>query len=188
MIKLGLAYLNTPLILLLGLLGIGIQTSLFTTYPFNFLQPDVLLILVLWLALRRTFYEGGILTLLLAGAAESHSSAPHGVMLVAYMLVFLMTFGIRRVFVLPDLTTLVFVALGATLVWKTSTLVTLAFLGLGAQQWRHTAMYFFPGAVIEGVLALWLARGLERFDWVTYKNPKARQLLEDELLLEGEGL
>ena len=61
-------------------------------------------------------------------------------------------------------------------------------LGDASNQWRHLLSLLFPGAVMEGVIGIWLYRMLERFDWVTYKNIRARQQLEDELQLDSEGL
>jgi hypothetical protein len=61
-------------------------------------------------------------------------------------------------------------------------------MGVSANQWRHMVVLLFPGAVMEGVVGIWVYRWLEKFDWVTYKHARASQLLEDSMQLEGEGL
>ena len=60
--------------------------------------------------------------------------------------------------------------------------------GLGGNQWRHTLALLLPGAAAEGAAAIWVYRWLEKFDWLTFKNARAQQMMDDELALEGEGL
>ena len=72
MTRLILRALNAPLLLLLVTLGVAALSSLFTEYPLIYLQPNLVLIAVIWCALRRPFIEGGILTLIIAENAEIH--------------------------------------------------------------------------------------------------------------------
>jgi len=137
--------------------------------------------------MRRSFTEGGILTLICANIAELHSASPQGVLLVSYMVIYLLVRIAARVFVIPGLASLIIVTLCASVGWKFMYLIVLQLLGAGANQWRHMLSLLFPGAVMEGVVAIWLFRWLDRFDWITYKNARARQILEDELQLDGEG-
>ncbi|HTL12503.1 MAG TPA: hypothetical protein VL588_08455, partial [Bdellovibrionota bacterium] len=71
--KIILRHLNPAFLLILAVVGAAFQTSLFSFYPLLYLQPDLLLLLVVWCALRRKFFEGGILTLVLGDIAEVHS-------------------------------------------------------------------------------------------------------------------
>ena len=64
MTRLLLRSLNSPALVLLALLGIAIQTSLFSFWPLSYVQPDIVLLLVIWCALRRQFFEGGVITLI----------------------------------------------------------------------------------------------------------------------------
>jgi len=185
--RLLLRAVNAPAFILLIAIGIAIQTSLFASYPFMYLQPDVVLIAVMWCSLRRNFTEGGILTLIFADIAEIHSSAPQGLFLISYMIIYLLVRLASRVLVIPGLSSLVTLTLGASIIWKLSCLGVLHLMGIAGNQWRHTLVLLFPGAVMEGVVAIWLYRGLEKFDWITFKNARAQQAMEDELLLEGEG-
>ncbi len=188
MIRLVLRALNAPLLLLLCILGIALQTSLFSFYPLLYLQPDIVLLVVIWCALRRSFFEGGILTLLLADFAELHSAAPQGCFLLAYILIFLGVRAFAQYMVISDLAGLVSLSMGASIAWKLICYEILNLLGAAENQWRHTAALLLPGAVMVGVIAIWIFRWLEKFDWVTYKNARAMQILEDELQLDGEGL
>ena len=183
-----LRMLNSPALVMLVAIAVGIQTSLFASYPFLYLQPDLVLLAVIWCGLKRSFLEGGILTLIFANIAEIHSSAPHGLFLISYMIIYLGVRVAARVLVMPALSSLVILTLCASLVWKLSSLGVLHLMGLSRNQWRHMLVLLFPGAVMAGASSIWIYRWLEKFDWVTYKNERAHQMLEDELQLEGEGL
>jgi hypothetical protein len=188
MTRLLLNTLNAPALILLAAIGVALQTSLFASYPLLYFQPDIVLLIVIWCALRRRFTEGGILTLILANIAEIHSSSPQGLFLICYMLVFLLVRGASRVLVIPNKMSLIILTLCISILWKLSTLMILHLMGISANQWRHTLALLFPGAVVEGASAIWIYQWLESFDCMTYKSKKAQHLLEDELQLEGEGL
>ncbi len=188
MIRLFLRTANAPVLILLVALGIAIQTALFASPPLSWIQPDIVLIAVIWCSLRRNLLEGGILTLIFANIAEIHSSAPQGAMLVTYMAVYLGVRAAAKFLVLPNRTSLIFLTMGSAMLWRLAMLILIHLLGAGANLWRHTLIYLFPGAVIEGAIALGLYRALDRFDGVTFKSPRAQHILEDEVQLEGEGL
>jgi hypothetical protein len=188
MLRIALHYLNAPVFVLLMILGVAVQTSLFLSYPLDFLQPDLLLLGVLWCGLRRPFFEGGVLTLILGEIAEVHSTAPSGLFLTTYMAIYLLTRVINRFVALPFHSSLVLLAMAMSLLWKGMSLVFLASLGLGWTQWRHTLSLVFPGAAVEGLTAYWLLRFFAWFDIATYKNEKARRSMEEQVHLAEEGL
>ena len=188
MTRMILRFLNGPGLVLLFTVGMAIQTSLFASYPLNYFQPDVILIATIWLALKRGFMEGGILTLVLADFAEVHSGAPQGFYLITYMTVFLAIIAASKIFLLPHVTSMVTLTMSASAVWKLSGLLLLYLLGIAGNQWRHTLTFLIPGALVEGMLGLGLYQYLAKFDLITYKNIRAQQALEDELQLDGEGL
>jgi hypothetical protein len=193
-----LRYLNAPLLLLLTLLGLGIQTSLFSFWPLQYVQPDLVLFIAVWMALRRSFLEGGILTLLTADFAELHSAVPQGVFLMTYLTVFLSVRALSKLIVIPNLSSLIVITVFVSVFWKLETLLILHLLGGGAHQWKQTLLYLFPGAVSEGVLGFWVYRALDRYDTLTFKRRRADRHApagessaygEPELLLaENEGI
>jgi hypothetical protein len=186
MTRLLLRSLNGPALILLVLIGIAIQTSFFSFWILPYLQPDIVLLIVIWCALRRDFTEGGILTLIIADISEIHSAAPAGLFLISYMLVYLLVRLAARLFVIPDLSSFLLVTLLATALEKITNLSLLALLGAQGNQVRHTLIYLFPVAIVNAVLGRWLYRWIEKFDWVTYKNVQADRALEDELQLENQ--
>jgi hypothetical protein len=126
--------------------------------------------------------------LVLADLAELHSACPQGLYLITYMVIYLMVRVSARIFVIPNLSSFVLVTLFSSIGWKISGLGVLHLLGVSANQWRHTLLLLFPGAVIEGALGWWAYRWLEKFDWVTFKTARAQTEMEEELQLEAETL
>lgn len=183
--KIILRLLNGPSLIILVAIGIAVQSSLFNSYPFLYLQPDVVLIAVIWCALRRDFTEGGILTLLMGDIAELHSSSPQGLFLISYLAIYLGVRAANRLLVIPHFSSLIILTLCASVAWKLTNLAVLDLMGLSGNQWKHTLVLLLPGAVMQGVIGIWVYRWLEKFDWVTFKNERARQALEDELQLDG---
>jgi hypothetical protein len=174
-------------------LGIAVQTSLFSFWPLTYLQPDLVLLVVVWMALKRGFFEGGCLVLIISDMAELHSAAPQGIFAITYMTVFLGMRGLARLIVIPNLHSLVMVTLFVSIFWKLACLGVLHLLGAGGNQWRHTLLYLFPGAVIEGLLSILVYRALDLYDRKTYKYTREARgsamtaMSDDELqLLEGE--
>lgn len=175
MIGILLRFLNAPGLILTTVLGIAIQTSLFVSWPLNYFQPDIVLLMVVWCALRRGFTEGGTITLIISNLAEIHSASTRGLMMVSYMVVYL---GVRlasRILVIPDLSSYVIVTLFASMAWKLSMFMALYGLGVANNTWRHTLLFMTPGALVEGALGFWIYKRLERFDWFTHKKPPTEQ-------------
>jgi hypothetical protein len=187
MTRILLRFFNFPGLLLLTLFGIAIQTSLFTFWPLNYLQPDIVLLVVIWAALKRGFWEGGWVTLFIADFAELHSATPQGMFLISYMAVFLAVRGLSRLVVIPNLSSLVMVTLFVSVFWKLSCLGVLYLLGASANQGRHTLLFLFPGAIIEGAMALWVYGWLEKYDWATFKSARTEHSEQDEELQIFEG-
>ena len=63
--------LNAPLLFMIVGFGVALATSIFNSYPLHYFQPDLIFLVVIWCSLRRTFTEGGVLTLLFALLAVS---------------------------------------------------------------------------------------------------------------------
>lgn len=175
-----LRLLNPVFFVTLVVLAVAAQTSIFSTYPLMYLQPDFVLIAVLWCALRRSFTEGGILTLLFGDLAEIHSSSPSGVFLIAYMTVFLLTRAARKYLVLTQFSSVILLTLAGSVLVKLTSWIVLALLGIADSQWRHLLALLLPGAVMAGVAGVWTYRFLERFDLWTFKDRRAERRLDEE--------
>jgi len=187
MTRILLQALNAPALVLIAILGIAVQTSLFALWPLNYFQPDVVLLIVIWCALRRNFIEGGILTLIVSHLAEIHSAVPRGTFNVSYMLVYLLVRGSSRMVVIPDLSSFVIVTLFSSLIMKLSSTAIINLLSPHSYVLRNTAFLLFPGAAVAGLLSIWGYQWLEKFDSYTYKNSRSAESLEQDLNLDSEG-
>ncbi|MBY0469559.1 hypothetical protein K2X30_00210 [bacterium] len=187
MTRIILRWLNAPIFVLMVVVGLALQSSLFSFYPLLYLQPDLLLIVAVWCGLRRPFIEGGVIVLLVSALGEVHGGAPQGLFEIAYMCVYLLVRLLAKVIVVGNFGSVIALTLGSSILWKLICLLFLYLMGKADNQWKHTVSLIFPSAVITGTFSVWVYRWLEWFDWKTYKSPRAQQLLEDELLIEGEG-
>ena len=178
--------MSAPGLLLLAALGVAIQTSVFTGPLLRYFQPDVILTLILWCALKRNFGEGGVLTLCLGEIAEIHSASPQGLFLGLGMLIYL---GVRW--------TSRFILIQNRLHWVLLSLVTLTLFRLGiwggllaldapVRHWFHQLILFLPALGAQSVFAYFAFPWLERYDWETFKSAESQRLLEDEPPLESE--
>ena len=179
MTRLLLRFLNAPVLILMSLVGIALQTSLFSFWVLPDFQPDVVLLMVVWFALRRDFLEGGILTLLLGGISESHSAAPAGTFLVTYMVVYLAGRLANRVLVIPDLRTYGYVTVVAAFLARIATKLMVYLLGISAIHWQTEILLVISSAGVNGMLSPVLFRWLNRFDFVTYKGVRPDQILDE---------
>lgn len=179
--------LNAPLLFLILALSVSLVTSLFNSYPLHYFQPDLIFILVIWCALRRTFTEGGVLTLLFALLAENHSSCPQGYYMSMYMALYLLMRLFSRFFVISQFSALLSVTMGGMAFFKFIHLFFLSLFGLADRQFGHVALMILPNVAMAGLVGSFAYRYLEIFDRVTYKSERSRQLIEDELLVE-EGI
>ena len=181
--RLMLRRLNGALLILMILWVSAIQSSLFGLWPLSLLKPDVLLWAVVWCALRREFIEGGILALVLSQIEELHSAEPSGLAFVTNMFVFLAVHFANRVLVIPNLRAYATVTGLGFIAKKIVALILLGALGaysgstMGA--WKETAFWIVPRAAWEAFLGFWVFRGLELFDFATFKSERSEVGLED---------
>lgn len=171
---------NTPLLVLLVLCGLAVQSSVFLLPWLRALQPDLVLLAVLWMAWRRGFVEGGVLTLLFAYCAELHSAVPQGLFLSGYMLIYLIARYTAHVFQIPHLKSYLVVTFIASITWKLTVLSILQMLSPGPDKWGHTLYLLIPGGMVEVFLGSILYRALDRLDRAMFKR-----VIADE---ENEGL
>lgn len=184
-----LRFLNSPILVFFTLLGVAIQTSFFTFWILPYLQPDLVLLIVLWCALRRSFAEGGALTLILANVAEIHSASPRGLYLITYMLIYLLVRWSARILVIRDVKAFQILTVMTSLGSKIFSLGIVYLLGISIGKWDHTLRFIIPGALMNGLMSQWIFHGLNRFDQKTYKTiwvNRITPLDNDEIYLDDE--
>ena len=181
MIRIILRALNGPILVILLAIGIALQSSLFHSWPLHYFQPDLVLIVVLWCALKRGFEEGGIITLILANISEAHSSVPQGIFLINYMTIYLLMRASSRLILVPTLFSFAFITACASILWKITAWFVLYLLGSTLASGKHALTATILGAFIEGIFAFVFYGWFEKFDWMTFKSIRPEHALEEEL-------
>lgn len=186
--RLLLSYLNAPFLMVLAMVAVALQGALFSFYPLDLFRPDFILFAVIWCAHRRNFIEGGILTLIFAEIAEIHSGSPRGYFAIVYMSAYLILYALTKYLMFSNRRSLVTLSAWSSVGTKLIGLIFLRVLGIADRQWENTLTYLLPGAMAQAALALVIFPALEKFDILTFKDPKVRERLQDELHLDEEGL
>ena len=179
-----------PLFFVLYYLGcIFVQSALFIKSPWSYFQSDLLVIFVLWFALRRNFTEGGVLSLVIGYLTESHSSVPKGTFALAAILLFLSIRTFNYYFVISQWSALLTLTLTFSFVFKCIHFLILIFIHLSSRHWEY-ALYYLPlPIVMNGFIGFYLYKTFDRLDRFTTKelNEDSRQLMDDELLVSDGG-
>jgi rod shape-determining protein MreD len=181
-----LKLLNLPGMILFALVSLSLQGTLFNQPSLAFFQPDMILFLVLWAAMKREFLEGGILTLLFGYLVEIKSGAPQGLFLCTYMALFLFARFLYRNFQVLNRRSLVLVGIGAALMSQLMILLILSLLDKADNQWFHTLQLLAPTAITHGLFIPFVFRFLHRFDARTLKSPDAEYRYERDFHLDEE--
>jgi hypothetical protein len=181
-----LKILNIPGLMVIALIALALQGTLFNNVSLAFFQPDVILFLVLWLAMKRTFAEGGVLTLILAYLVELKSGVPQGLFLTHYMMIYLGTRFLYRNFRVWNRRSLILIGVGAAVISRLNILFLMYLLNKSDNLWFHTLQLLAPTAIIHGILIPFVFRFLHRFDFLTFKNPEAEHRYERDFHLDEE--
>jgi hypothetical protein len=181
-----LKLLNIPGLLLFALVSMALQSTLFNFPALAFFKPDVILFLVLWAAMKREMFEGGILTLLFAYLVELKSGVPKGLFLIHYMFIFLVTRFLYRKFQVMNRRSLILIGVGAAVFSHLNLLFLMYLLNKSENLWFLTIQLLAPAAIVHGVLIPFAFRFLYLFDNWTFKNPEAEHRYERDFYLDEE--
>lgn len=185
MTRLLLKAINGPGLLLIAVISVALQSTLFQTDTLRLFQPDLILFIVIWCALKRDILEGGVIVLILSNLGELHSTSPQGVPMVAYTSVYLLIRLFDRLLVVSSILPL---TLGAFLFIKLEQGIILKLMDAGDSIWRHILWFAIPGCLIQGTLSRGAYRFLTWYDRITLKDPLALQALDSGFQLDDEGL
>ncbi len=184
--RLILKSLNPLLVVILALLGLTLQSTLFNWGILQWLHPDFVLILVIWLALKREFTEGGILTILLASFAEVHSAAPRGVFLFDYMLIFLSIRAFSKMFVVYHIRQWIGVTALCSAVWLIGNAFLVFFLKGQGIGFVSLLASLVQNLLPTAIASYWLYPFMDRFDTLTFKKREREHTLEDDIQIFEE--
>ena len=181
-----LKFMNIPGLMMIALLALALQATLFSNATLAFFQPDIILFLVLWMAMKRDFGEGGTLTLIFGYLVELKSAAPRGLFLTNYMFLFLLARFLYKNFQVVNQKALMLIGIAGALFSQLDILFILYVLNKADNQWFHTLQLLAPTAIIHGLLIPFVFRALYRFDFFTLKNPEAEHRYERDFYLDEE--
>ena len=181
-----LKMLNIPGLILIALIALALQATLFSNATVAFFQPDIILFLVLWVAMKREFGEGGTLTLVFGYLVELKSAAPRGLFLTNYMFLFLVARFLYKKFQVVNRRTLMAIGMFAALFSQLDILFILYLLNKADNQWFHTLQLLPPTAIVHALLIPFVFKFLYRFDFITLKNPDAEHRYERDFYLDEE--
>jgi cell shape-determining protein MreD len=178
--------LNIPGLILIALICLALQATLFSNPAIAFFQPDMIIFLVLWVAMKRSFGEGGALTLVFGYLVELKSAAPRLLFLNNYMFLFLIARFLYKNFQVVNRRTLILIGIASALFSRLDILFILYLLNKADNEWFHTVQLLAPTAIVHGALIPFVFRGLYKFDFITLKNPEAEHRYERDFYLDEE--
>jgi rod shape-determining protein MreD len=177
---------NFPGMILLAMIALTLQSSLFNHPSIAFFQPDFLIFFTLWAAIRRSFIEGGILTLIFGNLVEIHSSAPQGFYLCLYMAIFLIARLLYQQFQIANQRILALVGILFSTFARLLTLFILFLMNRTDHVIHHTLQLLAPTIFTHSIMILLTFKWLIRFDNWTLKNPDAERHHERNFHLDEE--
>lgn len=181
-----LKLLNGPGLLLIALGMMTLQSTFFNSYPIIFFQPDGVLLMLLWIGMRREFVEGGVLSLLLGYLSELHSAAPAGLFMVQAMTTFLIVHFFNYQFQVLNKRSLLLVGALSSVFSHLLILFVLFLLNKADNQWLSTLRLLAPSAIVHAFLIGPVFKFFHRFDHWTLKNPNAEHQHERDFYLDEE--
>ncbi|MBI3544798.1 MAG: hypothetical protein HY075_16120 [Deltaproteobacteria bacterium] len=167
---------NFGLYLLIALAIATVQSTIFGYFPLNYVQPDTLLILAVYLGFKRDILEGGLYMILASMVMEAHSSVGKNFFLTTYMYAFLVAKVLSRTVVVPDFFSSIGIVAALTLLKRLGLLALLGLEGHAANGVTHFLVYLVPGLLVQAALTPLCFSWFSRIDLRTYKDEHA----EDE--------
>lgn len=167
---------NFAIYVLIALAVATVQSTIFGYFPLNYLQPDIVLILAVYMGFRRDVLEGGIYVIVASMVMQSHSAAGSHFFLTVYLYAFLIAKILSRMVVVPDLVASVGITTVLTLLKRIGILLLLSTYGRAGNGLRHFLIYLIPGLLVQAALTPLCFSWFTRLDLSTYKDEHA----EDE--------
>ncbi len=143
--------LNIGILVLCGLLFCTIQSVLLRTPLLSFLNLDLVLLMVLFLGLKRPILEGTLLVVVISHFAEVHSGSPAGMLMSCYLLVYAATVLTREFFLMESGFSIILLGVSGGLLWKLCFLTLAYFMEILPNVWKPSILYIPPYLVALGL-------------------------------------
>jgi hypothetical protein len=174
--------LNFALIALLCLFLSALQSVLLKLPALAWMELDLLLLVVVFLSLHRSFIEGALLIGVIGRLAEIHSGAPTGILTVCYLAVFLALMLTKELFLVATQFSSIILAVAGGLIWKIAFLVFAQRYGILGNTWKASIEYLLPFLLSLGVFARPMFELMRKIDRWTHVEPdsEAREMTGEE--------
>lgn len=174
--------LNFLLVTLICLFFAAVQ-SVALKLPFlAWLELDLLLLVVVYLSLHRSFVEGALLMLVIGRVAELHSGAPVGILTGCYLAVFMAILFTKELFLVATTFSSIILAVAGGLIWKLAFLVLAQRYGIFGNTWQASLEFLLPYLLSLGVFSRPVMELMRRVDQWTHveRDSEARELTGEE--------
>ena len=155
---------------------ISLETTLFRYGALHYFQPDLFLILCIYIGFKRDIVEGALLVTLGALFLEAHSSAGNFYFFTLYLYVFVASKILSRAVVVPDLISSVGMTVSLSILKKIGILVLLGLQAKAMNGVKHFFIFLIPGLLSQVFFTPVLFSLFLKIDLATYKDEHA----EDE--------
>lgn len=147
-----------------------IQSTIFGYFPLNYIQPDILLILAVYMGFKRDVFEGGVFVILASIIMEAHSSTSAHFFLTLYLYAFIIATVLSRTVVVPDFFSSIGIVAALSLLKRIGLLFLLSTYGRAENGFKHFLIYLLPGLVMQGLLTPLFFSWFGVIDMKTYKD------------------
>lgn len=161
---------NFIIYLLIAVFAAIVQSTIFGYFPLNYLQPDILLILAVYMGFRRDIVEGAVFISIASIVLEAHSAASNHFFLTVYLYTFLIAKVVSRTVVVPDFFSSIGIVAALTLVKRIGLLILIGTQGHAANGLKHFFIYLIPGLLVQALLTPLCFRWFTSLDLRTYKD------------------
>jgi rod shape-determining protein MreD len=163
--------INFLFILLAGLLLLALQTTLCHVPSSGELQPEFLLLIIIYLGLNRGPLEGILISFILGYFIEVHSGVPLGATPLAALLIFIIVRILSHTIFIPSIASSIGLVMTLTLLWR-------AIIGFATYwktdnySWVFNSMKFIiPAMILHGLLYIPVFNFIRWIDQKTGKEP-----------------
>jgi hypothetical protein len=174
--------LNFAVVTLLCLLFAAVQSVALKLSFLAWLELDLLLLVVVYLSLHRSFVEGVLLMIVIGRLAELHSGAPVGILTGCYLTVFMAILFTKELFLVATTFSSIILAVAGGLIWKIAFLILAQRYGILGNVWQASLEFIFPYLLALGIFSrpvMELMRWVDQWTHVE-RDSEARDLTGEE--------
>lgn len=175
-----LRILNPIGFILFAAIAIALQSSLFRFWILPDLQPEWLLLWVVWCAMKRPWTEGGVLTLILGQMLESQSGAPLGFYMMDFIAIYLIVRGLIHFVLIERFESLILMTLIACGIHFLNNVILMFAIDELDSALRSLIVQCIPTAVLTALTGYVLYPLFNKFDLKTRKQIPTESLDAEE--------